>query len=141
MILSQALLRPGRIDTHIYVGLPDLEERRETLARGLGFEDAACIPSALADTIAAVISSSKADAMTFADFTSVANAAALKVAKESGAHAERMLADALNIGFQRFRPSFGPDDLKYYELIYKEFEHKESKGSANGATSQKLVLR
>ena len=121
------------------MGLPDLEERRETLRRGLGFEDA--VPSAVAEAIDAVISSSKANMMTFADYKAVANAAVVRIAKESGAQCEQTVADSLVSSFQLFRPSLGADDLKTYELVYLEFEHKESKNATNGTTSQKLLLK
>lgn len=123
------------------MGLPDLEERRETLSRGLGFEDAANVPGVIAEAITTIISSDKAETMTFADFKAVANAAMVKVTKEGGDHNQRLLADAMTTTFKLFRPSLGADDLEHYKSIYHEFERKESKSTASAATSQKLVLK
>ena len=40
-ILDPALLRPGRLDNHVYVGLPDLQDRQEILRLWLRKSDAA----------------------------------------------------------------------------------------------------
>ena len=95
----------------------------------------------MVEAIDAVIISSKADSMTFADFKAVGNAAALQIAKESRPDREEALADSLLASFKLFRPSLGADDLKNYELVYREFEHRESKSAAVEATSQKLMLK
>ena len=139
------MLRPGRIDTHIYIGLPDLKERRETLLHGLGFECGADVPIEVVKTIDAITTSKKAASMTFADFIGVANEVMISetnALNEVKIHNAVTLAEKLFELFQLFRPSIGKEELENFENVYREFRMKESKGAAaSESNSQKLMLK
>ncbi|KAK3673053.1 AAA+-type ATPase [Recurvomyces mirabilis] len=49
-VLDPALLRPGRFDSHIYIGLPNIEARKEILKIGLRVAEGVDIEKLAADT-------------------------------------------------------------------------------------------
>lgn len=123
-LVDPALLRPGRIDTHLYVGLPSAEERVALLrsAMGLGAR-------AGEEQLRALVLQDKAGAMTSADFVNVGNAAlvsAMRAAEAEEAVSEACLLAHLGRVFARFKPSINSKDLAAYERIYSEFRNSGS---------------
>ncbi len=109
-MLDEAVIRPGRLGTHIYVGPPDADAREAIL--GLNMRD---VPAAedvsLADVAARAEGYSGAD---MAELCDRAKRSALCRQLGSGSE-ERVNADDFASALQKVSPSVMPDHLKQFE--------------------------
>jgi SpoVK/Ycf46/Vps4 family AAA+-type ATPase len=160
-MVDPALLRPGRIETHAYVGYPNQQEQREifeTLLRGVRCSDG--VDGALDH----ICSHQKARQFTGADIKGIVNNAFLMAAQDyiegslslsydvdeittrqqqnegldSDASSHQGTMDDVTIfpyhvmsAFQSTKPSISPSDLAYYDSLYRQFK--------NGATNSSEI--
>lgn len=155
-LIDPALLRPGRIDVHLYVGLPSLSERRAILQKTLQ-TDMEVSGYRLNEAMEAIISTTKASKLTSADFRSVGSMSYLAALREAEAEGvlqagqsfELLLVSHLLRVFKAFKPSINEADLKHLEAVYSTFKGHDTfcdkQNSVDDCTasvaSQKLMLK
>lgn len=160
-LVDAALLRPGRIEKHIYVGLPDTESRRRILnsaLQKLSTDD-------LDSVVDWMVRHEKARLMSPADWRAMVNTAFLKAthrhilqqqqilpgsdSSDSASSKSVNITDAdLRAAFLETRSSMSPEDLAYYESVYSRFKSKEEiaidkaqdKYKVPDVTNQKVAL-
>jgi len=148
-MIDSALLRPGRIARHVYVGLPTLEERRQILKSRL--RDISLCDD-VTDTLEDLVTSAQAEAMTGADWKGVVDTAFLHAAaayaqqpkgsddkgvKQSGPstindHFPLTTAHFLD-AFGQIQPSLSESELSFYAGINEKFIPSSSRSSCNDA--------
>ena len=156
-MVDPALLRPGRIETHVHVGYPSKEDQREiydTLLSELNCRDD--VDSAVAH----VCSHHKSKHFTGADVKGVVNSAFLTAAQDciegslsltydvdrdvnssDKVIAGRKLSSMQDVvitsnhiltAFQSAKPSISQSDLSYYNTLYSQFKLGEVDKSTTG---------
>ncbi|XP_037084734.1 nuclear valosin-containing protein-like [Pollicipes pollicipes] len=109
-IVDPAILRPGRIDKLLYVGLPTAPDRADILR---AVTKAGSRPRLAADAdLLSVAADPRCDGMTGADLSNLVRQAAKETARERLLEVHRRHFDA---AFQRVRPSVRPKDRLQYE--------------------------
>ncbi len=145
-LIDKALLRPGRVEKHLYCGKPSEIERRDILSRSL--RAFPCEANSSQSTAAGagekesdegkgetveqavewVCKQDKALACVSADLSALANSAFLEATQEvvgtpSSGEVERVLIRArhLRMAFEALRPSLSAKDLCFYQRIHDAF--------------------
>ena len=154
-LIDPALLRPGRVETHVYVGFPEkVEEREELLSRNL----AACFPTdqsimnrsnVLENTammLKKISSPKRAEQLSAADLKSVITSAYLQAVNEfairhtgsnrevTSSHNEDNNVATLDItekhlwdAFFATRSSVSEEEMEFYDSINAPFQKEKLK--------------
>lgn len=152
-LIDPALLRPGRIEKHIYVGLPDQSERQEILRAALSRLSVNL--DSVHSAVEAIVSDKKAPQLSAADWKAVVNTAFLAATHDfidaSKSHTISKKVDKVSItekhlraAYAETKPSVSVADLQYYDSIYARFGHKataEGVASKKSATIDDAALR
>ena len=109
-LLDEAVIRPGRLGTHIYVGLPDAAAREAIVALNMRGVPAAG-DVVIADAAAKTEGWSGADMAAICD---KAKMAAVRRQLDSG-HDEQVTAADFAAAIEKVRPSVTPEDLAVFE--------------------------
>jgi peroxin-1 len=153
-LVDPALLRPGRIERHIYVGLPDVEDCADILRRSLrSLVTNPTDADELESAIAFIVAHSKARSLSPADWKAVVNTAYLSAThayiesqlqaspgSTSPSHAVRVTEEHLLQAFHATRASITAADLQHLSGIYKKFSKGDTKPQEQkGATTPESV--
>lgn len=151
-LIDPALLRPGRIEKHIYVGLPEPSERRDILAAAL--VRLSVNLDTMQNAVDCVVSDSKAPLLSAADWKAVVNTAFLAATHDAIESRNDGIANSaaltvqstvtitdahLRAAYAETKPSISNSDLEYYDSIYARFGHKPS--PSNDPAAAKKVSR
>jgi len=153
-LIDAALLRPGRIEVHVYLGLPDTTERKQVLWTALqpllSQTCAAPLSSDLELAIASVCSDPRAHGFCSSDFCAVASTAFL-LATHEHMHAGTAGQVQLNgshilRAFASTRASLSPKDRDFYAEVHGKFRKgtdsaKNANGTASANTSASATAR
>ncbi|MGC9105841.1 MAG: AAA family ATPase [Thermoprotei archaeon] len=118
-MLDKALLRAGRFDKLIYVGLPDLKSRIEIFKIH-------CKNKPIAKDVDFEALAKMTERYTGADIANVCQEAARKVASETlttGTEREIAMADFIEV-IRKYRPSVSLEMLEQYEKFKMDYERK-----------------
>lgn len=134
-LIDPALLRPGRIENHVYIGLPSADDRAEVLKRQL---QALAVEEQALSAVHRIAMSKQAQCMTAADVKAIVNTAYLLAAQDAiiagAGHGIVISADHLDRALAETRPSISSTDLSFYDSIYKRFAKKKSQlNGTNGS--------
>ena len=110
--LDPALLRPGRLDTHIFLGLPDVEARRKIL--GVHLEKVPCDDDVDVGEIA-----ERTEGYSGAELAAVCSDACLTTLSENR-DAEKIDQKHLRLALEHVKARTNPELLK----LYIEFNEK-----------------
>lgn len=114
-IIDPAMLRPGRLDTLLYVGLPDAEGRVDilhTLCKKLS-------NFVFDDSIAAIARS--CEGFSGADLESLLRRAGFAAIRRCSPHSVGITAADFEFARTEARRSVGVDDMKRYELLQRQW--------------------
>jgi len=157
-LIDVALLRPGRIEKHCYVGLPNPQERCAIIRAELSSMQ---IADDIDEAINVIVNSEKASLFTPADLKALVNDAYHEAIKSSNSNSNSNSSSSSSSheldlwsddqsghsghsssipiviqsrdmlrSFERLRPSLSSDDLQFYDSVYSRFTHQSSgKGS------------
>ncbi len=120
-LLDKALLRPGRFDKLIYVGLPDLRSRIEIFKIH-------CKSKPLAGDVDFEALAKMTERYTGADIANVCQEVARRVAAESlntGVIREIKMEDFIEV-IKKYKPSVSLETLEQYEKFKMDYERKTS---------------
>lgn len=126
-MVDKALLRPGRIETHVYVGLPDAPQREAVLRQALG--SISCHP----DTVASLPGiAQQSEGFTCADVRGLAASALLlavhdRIESASTEQSAFLTSECLWRSLATTKPSLSSKDLQFYDEVNSRFR-KSSKG-------------
>eukprot|EP01034_Spumella_vulgaris_P021566 gene21566-27604_t len=134
-LVDGALLRPGRIEKHIYIGLPTVEDRESILNMCLS---KLSVNDTISESVQWIAQQDKAAAMTAADLKAVVSTAFLLAAHEiidnaNTAHKSTVVIDAAHLrqAFGQTRASVSEHDMAFYTDTYEKFKpSKEGKENA-----------
>jgi len=118
-LLDKALLRPGRFDKLIYVGLPDLRSRIEIFKIH-------CKSKPLAGDVDFEVLAKMTERYTGADIANVCQEVARRVAAESlntGVIREIKMDDFIEV-IKKYKPSVSLETLEQYEKFKMDYERK-----------------
>ncbi len=118
-LLDKALLRPGRFDKLIYVGLPDLRSRIEIFKIH-------CKNKPLAGDVDFEALAKMTERYTGADIANVCQEVARRVAAESlntGVNREIKMEDFIEV-IKKYKPSVSLETLEQYEKFKMDYERK-----------------
>jgi SpoVK/Ycf46/Vps4 family AAA+-type ATPase len=131
-LIDGALLRPGRIEKHIYVGLPEKSDVASILIKSIGIKKE--ITSEITDAINFITENHKTRFMTAADLKGIVCTAYLQAAHErmeENVHSQTTLEGSkpselksihLLKAFGQTNPSVTIEDLRFYNQIYLSFQ-------------------
>ena len=131
-MIDPALLRPGRIQVHVHVGLPSAEERREILQRAVGAlpcgfdKDRADVKGA----IERILGHPRTECFTRADLQAVVGLAHMEGAVhavEAGQLQAQLTGEALWIAF--LNVGGGVADCEELMAVYRNFGRREGTGT------------
>ena len=142
-LIDAALLRPGRIEKHIYIGLPDEADRRAILHTALSALPAS--PEALHSTVPWMTSHERAALLSAADWRAVVNTAFLAATHDFIEHKTGsttgvvITAEHLKNAFLSTKASITGPDLSFFDSVYQRF----NKGAAvkDGAVKSSSTVR
>ena len=163
-MFAVALLRPGRIDTHLFVDRPTAPERRAVLWASMGLPPAPPRASPGGNeeeaSLGAVVDTCAADGdatqwLSYADLVTIGNKCLLAATREESdpvlpgetardAPTHAALRRHLLRLFPAYRPSMKAADLSSLDAIYSDFARHDSKGTAEdnrGGKGQKVSLK
>ncbi|XP_029842862.2 ATPase family protein 2 homolog isoform X3 [Ixodes scapularis] len=109
-MIDQALMRPGRLDSIVYVPLPDLDTRREILRINLSKRP-------LGDSVSLDDLARKTEGYSGAEVVAVCQEAAL-IALEEDIEARHITALHLEAALQLVRPRISQETVQYYESYW-----------------------
>ncbi|CAN8012439.1 unnamed protein product [Ixodes pacificus] len=109
-MIDQALMRPGRLDSIVYVPLPDLDTRREILRINLSKRP-------LGDGVSLEDLARKTEGYSGAEVVAVCQEAAL-IALEEDIEARHITALHLEAALQLVRPRISRETVRYYESYW-----------------------
>jgi peroxin-1 len=148
-LVDGALLRPGRIEKHIYIGLPSVEDRASILNMCLS---KLSVDESASDAVQWIAAQEKTTDMTAADLKAVVSTAFLLAAHEiidSGDSRPSVVLSALHLrcAFAQTRPSVSEQDRAFYAATYEKFKPNRERrtgqkdGQAISASEQKMSFR
>ena len=126
-LIDAALLRPGRIEKHIYIGLPDEADRRAILHTALSALPAS--PEALHNTIPWMASHERAALLSAADWRAVVNTAFLVATHDFIEHKTGsttgvvITVEHLKNAFLSTKASITGPDLSFFDSVYQRFNN------------------
>ena len=162
-LIDKALLRPGRVEKHLYCGQPSEIERGDILLRNLRSfpcgpassdnnvtvekdEEALGGDESLEEVVAWVCKQDKAAACVSADFSALANSAFLEATSEVTHTADDsngikaiIRARHVRAAFETLRPSLSTKDLSFYQRIHDKFGGEHTLVSNATASSRPLA--
>ncbi|KAH9373913.1 hypothetical protein HPB48_001089 [Haemaphysalis longicornis] len=109
-MIDQALMRPGRLDSIVYVPLPDLDTRREILHLNLSKRP-------LADDVILENLAQKTEGYSGAEVVAVCQEAALR-ALEEDIDATCIQARHLEAALRLVQPRISPESVRFYESYW-----------------------
>jgi transitional endoplasmic reticulum ATPase len=156
-MIDSALLRPGRIARHIYVGLPTLDERRlilETRLRDINLCDEVHV------TLETLMTCAQAETMTGADWKGVVDTAFLHASAEhfKTVGVKTTTHESINLtkptlndqfpltsahflnAFGQIKPSLSHQELSFYEGINKKFIPSPSSTGSTASDKPKPAI-
>ena len=152
-LIDPALLRPGRIDRHIFVGLPSVTDRIAILSLALQLplqpqpqsqQGGSHSADELREAIEQIARSEKAQLMTPADLKALVGTANLLSAHEYISSLQQRRGNLIQLSpaavpsiqnthlitaFQQTKPSLSSEDLDYYNSIYNKFRPDSSESA------------
>jgi peroxin-1 len=150
-LVDTALLRPGRIEKHLYVGIPTGEEKFQILQRNL-ITCRVVVDDELEvqKTLKAISNEAKAAQMTSADLKAIINTAFLLATHEAisthvagpvQANRQVSIVNSSHLwsAFHETKPSVTEKDMAFYDSIYRQFrgdKKRETKSDESGASLQ-----
>ena len=162
-LMDKALLRPGRVEKHLYCGQPSEIERGDILLRNLRSfpcgpassdnnvtvekdEEALGGDESLEEVVDWVCKQDKAAACVSADFSALANSAFLEATSEVTHTADDsngikaiIRARHVRAAFETLRPSLSTKDLSFYQRIHDKFGGEHTLVSNATASSRPLA--
>jgi SpoVK/Ycf46/Vps4 family AAA+-type ATPase len=144
-LIDPALLRPGRIEKHIYIGLPSPVDREAILSLALKrSENSLVVREDLASTIVNISNSEKAQYFTPADLKGLISTASLNAAYE---HIElrkktplQIMSTHLMSAYIQTKPSITEEDMLMYSRVYAMFQGKDCE-PINNIVHQRVSLK
>ena len=118
-MIDPALLRPGRLDVHLYCGFPNEIERLDILnklCKKANFE------------VILERAAKESEGFTASDLTALINNLRIKLAKQE---IEQITEENLLETLHELRPAFSPSQIKAYERQYTKFREGESEEPSN----------
>jgi peroxin-1 len=134
-LVDGALLRPGRIEKHIYIGLPSVEDRASILNMCLS---KLSVDETASEAVQWIATQEKTAAMTAADLKAVVSTAFLLAAHEiidSGDSCPSVVLTAAHLrsAFAQTRPSVSQQDMLFYADTYEKFKPNKDRRTDNKA--------
>jgi len=155
-LIDVALLRPGRIEKHCYIGLPTPQERSAIIRAELSSMQ---IGDDIDEAITIIVESEKSSLFTQADLKALVNDAyheAIKNNSRNSSHELDLWSDGHSVliqsrdllrSFERLKPSLSSQDLQFYDSVYTRFRHQNDESdysvadSSNDIAKQRLALK
>mmetsp|Transcript_6827 Transcript_6827/g.16640 ORF Transcript_6827/g.16640 Transcript_6827/m.16640 type:complete len:466 (+) Transcript_6827:232-1629(+) len=109
-LIDPSLLRPGRMDRLVYVGLPTEDERKEIL--GIHLRD---VPTSESKNEVAEFLSSRTDGLSGAELAGLVRESALLAMEEDVENAEEVCLRHFELALSRVTPKTSPEMLKFYK--------------------------
>ena len=133
-LIDAALLRPGRIEKHIYIGLPDEADQQAILRMALSKLPAA--PEVLSHAVGEITSHPRAKVLSAADWRAVVNTAFLAATHDfinnrdkAGAQSAKektalITAQHLLDAFNTTKASITGADMDFFNAVYQRFDKR-----------------
>lgn len=154
-LIDVALLRPGRLEKHIYLGLPSREDRVKILEAALGNLS---VSADLSAAVTKIANHTLAASFTAADLDALAKTAYLAAAQDeiedlwSATREDNFSQSGVLIqgkhllqAFETSRPSLSSMDLEFYSDLYTRFSGNRDFPFSNADASQdgpqRLILK
>ena len=133
-LIDAALLRPGRIEKHIYIGLPDEADQQAILRMALSKLPAT--PEVLSHAVGEITSHPRAKLLSAADWRAVVNTAFLAATHDfinnqdkagvQGAKEKTVLITAQHLldAFSTTKASITGADMDFFNAVYQRFDKR-----------------
>lgn len=140
-MIDSALLRPGRLDKHIYVGLPEsLEEIKEILEVFCNGRPLSGKAREIIENNSLVERARDSKKLSAVDLKAVIDEAYLRaihvnISNDKGSADIEISEEQLRESFASCRQSISAWDAEFYRKVYSNFKHQPKKSSHNKDTA------